>query len=376
MPELNQLTAEWSAARILYPTYSALAREFVIDLTPCIDLETGVEQPPKESVEQARQWLQDMDERIQIHQLRQFLQTTTLVTPQLLQTLLLHHLHKEEKSPSDRDKIDFLLVQLFSLAEPSRLEDNSVTVDYVAKTLAPVLGPVDTTMPVWLAPLENVLQLAQKARTLNELLHGGILEQGRKIKVQSGENYFQPTAMIAFARFSFLVRRSFFRLMHQDLNGIFDGLRELEQRGVNTIDCRRAQFSAEEPILRLRMICQSWKVMFQAEYSSGQPLRMLVDLRASVADALAGSVAAESGGTSPAPVLAAKAVAASAGASSNRSESAPKSKPLAQPAVGSSPAALNVKAKSDVDNSSPREFDVSGAPEWDPDSASPPAQQK
>ena len=104
MPELNQLTAEWSAARILYPTYSALAREFVIDLTPCIDLETGVEQPPKESVEQARQWLQDMDERIQIHQLRQFLQTTTLVTPQLLQTLLLHHLHKEEKSPSDRDK--------------------------------------------------------------------------------------------------------------------------------------------------------------------------------------------------------------------------------------------------------------------------------
>ena len=34
------------------------------------------------------------------------------------------------------------------------------------------------------------------------------------------------------------------------------------------------------------MICQSWKVMFQAEYSSGQPLRMLVDLRASVDGAL------------------------------------------------------------------------------------------
>jgi hypothetical protein len=34
------------------------------------------------------------------------------------------------------------------------------------------------------------------------------------------------------------------------------------------------------------MICQSWKVMFHAEYSSGQPLRMLVDLRASVDDAL------------------------------------------------------------------------------------------
>jgi len=32
-------------------------------------------------------------------------------------------------------------------------------------------------------------------------------------------------------------------------------------------------------VTRLRMICQSWKVMFHAEYSSGSPLRMLVDLR-------------------------------------------------------------------------------------------------
>src|SRR5246127_48771 len=255
--DLNRLSAEWNAARVLYPTYSALAREFVIDLTPCNDLETGVEQPPQESVEQARQWLRDMDERIQIHQLRQFLQTTTMVTPQLLQTLLLHHLHKDEKSPADRDKIDFLLVQLFSLAAPSRLEDSSVTLEYVAKTLSPVLGAVDIDVPVWLKPLDKVLQSAQNARTLNELLHSGILEQGRKIKVQSGENYFLPVAMVSFARFSFLMRRSFFRLMHQDLNAIFDGLRELEQKGVTSIDCRRAQFSADEPILRPRLISHS-----------------------------------------------------------------------------------------------------------------------
>lgn len=307
--DLNQLSAEWKAARILYPTYSALAREFVIDLTPCNDLETGVEQPPQESVEQARRWLDEMDERIQIHQLRQFLQTTTIVTRELLQTLLLHHLEKPERSPSDRDKIDFLLVQLFSLAAPSRLEDEAVTLQYVAKLLVPVLGSVDLDVPGWLKPLENVLRSAQKARTMNELLHSGILEQGRKIKVQSGENYFLPTAMISFARFSFLMRRAFFRLMHQDLNAIFDGLHELEHRGVSTIDCRRAQFSAEEPIVRLRMICQSWKVMFQAEYSSGQPLRMLVDLRAAIDDAL-GKVA----GTSKPPNPPKSAMAARAGA--------------------------------------------------------------
>jgi hypothetical protein len=344
MTDLSPLTAEWNAARILYPTYSALAREFVIDLTSCNDLETGVDQPPQESVEQARQWLNDMDERIQIHQLRQFLQTTTLVTPQLLQTMLLHHLHKDEKSPSDRDKIDFLIVQLFSLAAPSRLEDSSVTIAYVAKTLQPVLGEVDTGIPVWLQPIENVLQSAQKARTLNELLHSGILEQGRKFKVQSGENYFLPVAMIAFARFSFLMRRVFFRLMHQDLNAIFDGLRELEQQGVTTIDCRRAQFSAEEPILRLRMICQSWKVMFQAEYSSGQPLRMLVDLRAAIDDAL-GRGTRSPAKAKPAAAPAKKAVAAAATAGATKAP----------------PAKFKVAA-----DATP-EFEVSGgANEWNP----------
>jgi len=354
MTELSQLTAEWNAARILYPTYSALAREFVIDLTPCNDLETGVEQPPLESVEQARQWLSEMDERIQIHQLRQFLQTTTMVTAQLLQTLLLHHLHKDEKSPSDRDKIDFLLVQLFSLAAPSRLEDTSVTVEYVAKTLTPVLGSIDTSLPVWLKPLENVLQSAQKARTLNELLHSGILEQGRKFKVQSGENYFLPVAMISFARFSFLMRRVFFRLMHQDLNAIFDGLRELEQRGISTIDCRRAQFSAEEPTLRLRMICQSWKVMFQAEYSSGQPLRMLVDLRSAIDDALGRGVAQ----TKAAPK-------ASAVPGKKTAAPAPAAKPAPFAARASAGASASAKFKTAADATP--EFEVSnGSDGWNP----------
>src|ERR1700737_5183054 len=85
------------------------------------------------------------------------------------------------------------------------------------------------------------------------------------------------------------MRRVFFRLMHQDLNTILDGLRELEALGVTTLDCRAAQCSADEPVVRLRMICQSWKVMFHAEYSSGSPLRMLVDLRNVIDAALARS---------------------------------------------------------------------------------------
>ena len=145
---------------------------------------------------------------------------------------------------------------------------------------------VDLKPPVWLNALDRVLESARRCRSLDELLHGGVLEQGRKAKGLAGDLFYLPVALAAFTRFGYLMRRSFFRLMLGDLNTILDGLTELEDKGVETIDCRRAQFSAQEPIVRLRMICQSWKVMFQAEYSSGQPLRMLVDLRASVEYAL------------------------------------------------------------------------------------------
>ncbi len=280
-PSIEEQAATLST---LQPVYSTLVREFVIEAPP-----NPVDEafsPSAESVEHAVQWFQQVDAQIQVHQLRQFLQTTPLATEAVLRHLLLHHMQKPSKSSSDRDKTDFLLVQYFSLCAPSGLEDSDVDLEYVAQVLEPVLGPLQPKLPAWLNPLENILHTAANCRRLSELLHSGTLEQGRKLKTDNAARYFDPSAMVAFARFSFIIRRTFFRLMQDDLNAIQDGLRELERRGVTTIDCRRAQFSAEEPTSRLRMICQSWKVMFHAEYSSGQPLRMLVDLRAAVDDAL------------------------------------------------------------------------------------------
>ncbi|MGD0791520.1 MAG: hypothetical protein ABR920_07090 [Terriglobales bacterium] len=276
----------------LQPVYAALVREFVIEVSTCpVDEEFS---PSPESVEQAEAWFQQVDTQIQVHQLRQFLQTTPLANEVVLRQLLAHHMRKPAKSASDRDKTDFLLVQYFSLCAPSGLEDTDLDLDYVAQVLEPVLGPQQPKLPAWLTSLETIMQSAARCRRLSELLHSGVLEQGRKLKTQSSARYFEPSAMVAFARFSFMIRRIFFRLMQDDLNAILDGLRELERRGVHTIDCRRAQFSAEEPAGRLRMICQSWKVMFHAEYSSGQPLRMLVDLRAAVDDALQNGASANS----------------------------------------------------------------------------------
>src|SRR5271170_317772 len=280
------LATVWTSARRLHPIYAEMAREFVIDVPGCADLEAHADTPGRESVEQAQHWMNEMDEKIQVHQLRQFLQTSSLVDPDGLVALLQHCLAKTPRTDSVRDKIDFLLVQYFSQGAPTELGDEGADLAYVAEGLEPVLGKVELKTPVWLNALDRVLDAARRCRSLDELLHGGVLEQGRKAKTQAGDLFYLPVALVAFTRFGYLMRRAFFRLMLGDLNLIVDGLTELEQKGVKTIDCRRAQFSAQEPIVRLRVICQSWKVMFQAEYSSGQPLRMLVDLRASVEYAL------------------------------------------------------------------------------------------
>ncbi|MGA2979526.1 MAG: hypothetical protein ABSD76_08045 [Terriglobales bacterium] len=270
----------------LHPIYSELVREFVIEVPACPMKDDEEFSSSPESVEQAAAWFQQVDAQIQVHQLRQFLQTTPLANEVVLRQLLVYHMRKPVKSGSDRDKSDFLLVQYFSLCAPSGLEDADLDLDYVAQVLEPVLGPQQPKLPEWLSSLDTILQSAAGCQRLSELLYSGALEQGRKLKTENAVRYFEPSAMVAFARFSFMIRRIFFRLMHDDLNAIQDGLRELERRGVSTVDCRRAQFSVEEPVARLRMICQSWKVMFHAEYSSGHPLRMLVDLRAAIDDAL------------------------------------------------------------------------------------------
>jgi hypothetical protein len=379
---LQALAAQWKSACRLYPIYFELAREFSIDVKACSDLEAGADTPGEEGVEQANRWLEEMDQHLGVHQMRQFLQTSSLVSPDAVLSLAQHFLAKTAKTDVLRDKLDFLLVQYFSQLAPSGLSDAEVDLAYVAQSLEPLLGPVELKPPVWLNALDRVLEVARHCRSLDELLHGGVLEQGRKAKDLAGELFYLPVALVAFTRFGYLMRRSFFRLMLGDLNTILEGLTELEDKGVVTIDCRRAQFSAQEPIARLRIICQSWKVMFQAEYSSGQPLRLLVDLRASVDQALGRGKAAEPAGQAEAeakpalrpatvsqagPVAKKSVASAAAAGASEPGASEPSEKAVPAPA-----SAAKAKAGLGTPTSDAREFEVSSTPGWDSDSESQP----
>jgi len=90
----------WKTWRRLYPLYCALAHEFVLDVPPCPDLETGVAVPGPEAVNEASSWFSKMDSRIHIHHLRHFAQTSPLMI--------------EPAISEDLDELSSLLGELFS----------------------------------------------------------------------------------------------------------------------------------------------------------------------------------------------------------------------------------------------------------------------
>jgi hypothetical protein len=282
----SSTAARWQAWHRLYPAYCSLAREFVLETPPCDDLAAVIETPSAENVAEAQKWFAAMDSRIHIHHLRHFAQTSPVMTEQAVSDFLFLTLAKEQKDAADHDKADFLVVQLLAMRLPLKATASDLDIESVIKLLEPSVGSPSGDLPTFTKDIEGLITEANAASNLNALFTSRIIERCREIKQSCGDGFFQPAALAAFARFGYMIRHRFFQLMQQDLNAILDGLRELETRGVSSIDCRKAQFSGEEPLTRIRMICQSWRVMFQAEYSSGQPLCLLVDLKTAVEQAM------------------------------------------------------------------------------------------
>ena len=283
---LTQLAAEWRAARRLYPFYLALIQQFDLGVAPSKELEHPMDRTEPAAIERVRRWFAGVDERVQVYQLSQLLQTTHLGSQENLHALITRHLEKERKTESDRDKLDFLLVQYFTQSAPPEFHNLDVTLEDVAEILEPVLGEASLNPPQWLSPLERDLQALKGCQNLRQLFAHGILEQGRRLKTQAGEMYYGSAVLLAFTRYNFLVRRAFFRCMHADLHAIRSALHQLEQRGVAAVDCTRAQLSEQEPLAALRQICHDWKKPFQASYSAGRSFAQLIELRSAAEHAL------------------------------------------------------------------------------------------
>jgi hypothetical protein len=295
----------WEDFRRLYPIYEALTRQLDLVGGPYPSGAKIGSWSDKRSRDRDLLWLDQVDRQVQAVHLRHFLATPAVAREDGLRLFLQRHLCKPEKLPADRDKIDLLLVQYFVLCAPQDLIAGRIETTDVAKILQPVLGEVETGSLHGCEPLDRILEAAQQCRSLRDLMEQGLLEQGKLVKAAVGETFYESAALVSICRFNFLLRRTFIQWLHADLRAIGTALNQLEKRGLNVVDCRRAGLSSKELISKLRQFHQHWKPPFQNDYSRDsafQPYEQLMCLREDLEDAL-GPAAASAG---PASTLAGK----------------------------------------------------------------------
>ena len=101
--------------------------------------------------------------------------------------------------------------------------------------------------------------------------------------------FYDPSALLAFIRFNFLLRRTLIELMHADLIAIRAGLSQLDSAGARIIDCQHFGLSTDGASAQNSAIADEWKQPFQKEYterSVSQAFEKLLGLRTDVEFAL------------------------------------------------------------------------------------------
>jgi hypothetical protein len=282
--------AQWNEARSVFPIYLALAKQLGLEVPFTQAKRSLPEKPDLDTFNSVHEWLDSMDLRVMVHQLRHLLQMTTLNASESgLQSLIQRHLRKPKKSSVDRDKVDFLLVQYFALCAPAKIYHKQIDLADVAQVMQPVLGEVDPDPLAWCAPLEQMIEALRGFRSLREILKTNFIEQGRKVKETAGGMFYDPAALVAFIRFNFLMRRTLIELMHADLIAIRAGLAQLQSAGARIIDCHHVGLSASEPLEKISAMADEWKQPFQKEYTErtvSQAFDKLLGLRTDVELAL------------------------------------------------------------------------------------------
>ncbi|HXM96228.1 MAG TPA: hypothetical protein VOA64_18565 [Candidatus Dormibacteraeota bacterium] len=281
---------QWIEARSVFPIYLALARQLEFEIPFLPAQENLVTQPDAELFSQIQSWLDLMDQRVLVNQLRHLLQRTTLnASERGLCALIQRHLRKPGKTNTDRDKVDFLLVQYFVLCAPAKIYHKQIELSDVAEVLKPILGDVQPAILDWCEPLEAMIRALYGYRGLRELLARNFIEQGRRVKESAGGMFYDSAALVTFTRFNFLLRRTLIELMHADLIAIRTGLAQLAKAGLSSLDCQTFGLSAAEPLAKIRQIAEEWKQPFEQEYTEGSvnhAFESLLGLRSEVERAL------------------------------------------------------------------------------------------
>jgi len=281
---------QWAEIRSVFPIYLALAKQLEIAIPFPQESRNLPEKPTLELFKQVQNWLDSLDSRVLVHQLRHLLQQTTLNASESgLRALIQRHLRKPSKTNTDRDKIDFLLVQYFALCAPAKIYHKQIELGDTAVVMRPVLGEANSAPLACCEPLEKMITALRGFRSLRDMLKTSFIAEGRKVKEAAGAIFYDPSALLSFIRFNFLMRRTLIELMHADLIAIRSGLQQLEAAGTRTLDCRHSGFSASEPVAKIRQFADEWKQPFQKDYTErtvNETFDKLLNLRSDVEKSL------------------------------------------------------------------------------------------
>jgi hypothetical protein len=223
-------------------------------------------------------WLAAVDARCEVHQLRHYLLTHTVV-PEILAALVGRFIALPHPSGTDRSKIDLLLVHY--LAQTISSEQVDLTLVSAAKLLEPVLG---STTPAPGAALMTLVKELDAAGSLRDLLGRKVLEGMQKVRAEQHD--YTRASMVIFAWMGLRARRTCVRLRLADIDSIEGNLACLKLLGIKHLPMREGAAEQEVSIAELTHRCHGWKHPFPGTYRGDSWLVQIAELRTLTQSAL------------------------------------------------------------------------------------------
>ncbi len=184
-----------------------------------------------------------------------------------------------EHQPSAADKLFIVVAEyLYRFAPAGFSEMATIPLAHVAEILEPILG-VAEDLPDWLPELEDLVNELFACEHLHDLTKTGIFDRGRKLKARVSAEGLDTMGLVAFARFNFLLRRTFTTLWEAEVWWIEQALNELESRAEFFVDCTEIGLSPIVPTNELfHMVCQ-WKQPSFSDYAQDQTYQKVQKVR-------------------------------------------------------------------------------------------------
>jgi hypothetical protein len=232
----------------------------------CLAKAAGIECPFtdwKNHNGQAERWMDQVDVQTTPVNLRRFLQAEDNKCNEASFRALAQRFRQQRSN----DKLFIVVAEYLYRCAPDWFQDQaSVSMADVADVLEPVLGPA-AELPSWLPQLEDLISELCAYEHLHELARNGIFDRGRQLKARVGSSGMDTMSLVAFARFNYVLRRTFTTLWEAELWWIEQALNELESRADFFVDCSEIGLSPIVPTNELfKMVCD-WKRPSFSDYA-------------------------------------------------------------------------------------------------------------